>query len=73
MMTTEDNRIWSFTTDPGRSEVSLLGLDAATGEEVVRRPVGRLPFDEPMELTGMIAPNGDMWQATATRMVKIEK
>ena len=33
--------------------------------------VAAAPLDEPLQLTGMIAPDGALWQGTATRMLKI--
>lgn len=70
-LTVEDGRIWALSRDGDGPVVSLLGVDAETGEEVTRTPVGVLPFDEPMQLTGMIAPDGTLWQGTATRMLKV--
>ncbi len=52
-------------------------IDADTGDEAVRTYVGEAPIDEPMELTGTIAPaagdggRGVMWQATMGRMLRI--
>jgi len=70
-LTVEDGRIWALSRDGDGPVVSLLGVDVETGEEVTRTPVGVLPFDEPMQLTGMIAPDGTLWQGTATRMLKV--
>ncbi|WP_165165299.1 hypothetical protein [Corynebacterium qintianiae] len=75
MLTAADNRIWALTTSDsaGRNEheVSLLGVDASTGNEVARLPLGVWPFDAPLQLTGMITPEGEVWQATATRLLRI--
>ena len=71
MLTLKDFRIWSLTTDQDSSRVWVVSVDARTGKETSRTPVGWLPFDEPMQLTGMITPDGVMWQATATRMLRI--
>lgn len=71
MLTLKDFRIWSLTTDQDSSRVWVVSVDARTGKETSRIPVGWLPFDEPMQLTGMITPDGVMWQATATRMLRI--
>lgn len=51
--------------------VNYVGVDFRTGERVVTRKVGDAPLDEPMQLTGMIAPGGVLWQGTVTRMLKI--
>lgn len=69
--TTGDNRIWALSRDADAATVSVVGIDAETGEEVSRTRVGVLPVDSPLQLTGMIAPDGTLWQATATRMLKI--
>ncbi|MGB3695897.1 MAG: hypothetical protein WBA05_00545 [Gordonia sp. (in: high G+C Gram-positive bacteria)] len=51
--------------------VNYAAVDFATGRRVVTRQVGVAPLDEPLQLTGMIAPNCVLWQGTATRMLKI--
>lgn len=57
--------------------VYYTALDADTGAEVVRQKVGDAPIDEPMELTGVVAPPaagdgpGVFWQATMGRMLRI--
>nr|WP_246372090.1 hypothetical protein [Gordonia humi] len=51
--------------------VNYVGVDFATGERIVTKKVGDAPFDEPMQLTGMIGPGGVLWQGTVTRMLKI--
>ncbi|MBM7368367.1 hypothetical protein [Gordonia hydrophobica] len=51
--------------------VNYAAVDFQTGRRVVTRQVGTAPFDEPLQLTGMIAPDGVLWQGTATRMLKI--
>ncbi|WQD13742.1 MAG: hypothetical protein U1U88_002091 [Lawsonella clevelandensis] len=58
MLTLKDFRIWSLTTDQDSSRVWVVSVDARTGKETSRTPVGWLPFDEPMQLTGMITPDG---------------
>ena len=55
--------------------VFYTAVDADTGDEVIRHKVGDAPVDEPMELTGTIAPTaggpGVYWQATMGRMLRI--
>ncbi|EGD55096.1 hypothetical protein [Gordonia neofelifaecis] len=51
--------------------VNYVAVDFQTGRRVVTRQVGVAPADEPMQLTGMIAPGGVLWQGTITRMLKI--
>ncbi|HJE89556.1 MAG TPA: hypothetical protein K8V11_00925 [Dietzia timorensis] len=56
--------------------VFYTAVDADTGEEVIRSKVGDAPVDEPMELTGTVAPSTDggpgvYWQATMGRMLRI--
>lgn len=58
--------------------VFYTAVEADTGEEVVRSKVGDAPVDEPMELTGTIAPTADgemgvYWQATMGRMLRIAR
>ena len=49
----------------------MLGIDADTGAETHRVPIGVQPFDAPLQLTGMVTPQGELWQATATRLLRI--
>lgn len=51
--------------------VYYLATDFATGRRVVSRQVGVAPADEPLELTGTIAADGTLWQATIGRMLAI--
>lgn len=51
--------------------VNYAAIDFATGRRIVTRRVATAPLDEPLQLTGMIAPDGALWQGTATRMLKI--
>ncbi|WP_411815646.1 hypothetical protein [Gordonia sp. SND2] len=51
--------------------VDYVAVDFQTGRRVATRRVGTAPIDEPMQLTGMIAPGGTLWQGTVTRMLKI--
>lgn len=58
--------------------VFYTAIDAETGDEVTRSFVGDAPLDEPMELTGTIAPRpgdadgpGVYWQGTMGRMLRI--
>ena len=53
--------------------VNFVAVDFATGRRVVTRQVGVAPVDEPMQLTGMIAPDGTLWQGTIGRMLKISR
>lgn len=53
--------------------VYLIGSDSATGRRVVTIPVGTGPVDEPLELTGTIARDGTLWQATVGRMLRIAR
>lgn len=53
-------------------------VDADTGREVIHSQVGSAPLDEPMELTGTVAPAagdddgpGVYWQGTMGRMLRI--
>lgn len=71
MLTLKDFRIWAFSTDLDSNNVSLISVDARTGKELTRTRVGVRPFDEPMQLTGLITPRGEVWQATATRMIRV--
>jgi len=72
VLTEQDRTIWSLSTDPARVRVDLVGVSADTGEEVVRRQVGNLPVDLPMQLTGMVTPDGAYWQGTVTRMLRLK-
>lgn len=59
---------------PGPQQVGpvhYVATDFATGRRVVTRQVGVAPVDEPLQLTGMIAPDGALWQGTFSRMLKI--
>ncbi len=62
---------WGQSAGP----VYYSAIDADTGAEVVREKVGDGPVDEPMELTGTIAPGahgqGVYWQGTVGRMLRI--
>ncbi|WP_020172517.1 hypothetical protein [Gordonia polyisoprenivorans] len=51
--------------------VDYIASDFATGRRVVTRQVGTAPIDEPLELTGTIAADGTLWQATVGHMLKI--
>lgn len=51
--------------------VDYIATDFATGARVETVPVGSAPVDEPLELTGTIAADGTLWQATVGRMLKI--
>ncbi|MGC5246741.1 hypothetical protein ACPXB3_07430 [Gordonia sp. DT219] len=51
--------------------VDYVATDFATGRRVVTRQVGTAPVDEPLELTGTIAADGSLWQATVGHMLKI--
>lgn len=57
--------------------VYYTAVDADTGEETVGTKVGDAPVDEPMELTGTVAPGaaegdpGVFWQAAMSRMLRI--
>lgn len=53
--------------------VYYVATDFATGQRVRTLRVGDGPIDEPLELTGTIAPDGTMWQATVGRMLKISR
>lgn len=72
VLTLKDRRIWALSTTPGSLSVDLIGVDADTGHEVARRPLGSMPFDMPMQLTGMITPDGAYWQGTLTRMIRLQ-
>lgn len=74
-----DGMIHGLTYGPYRPGPQQLGpvnyaaIDFATGRRVVTRQVATAPLDEPLQLTGMIAPDGTLWQGTATRMLKIAR
>ncbi len=51
--------------------VNYVAIDFATGRRIVTERVGAAPVDEPLQLTGMIAPDGTLWQGTVTRMLKV--
>ena len=51
--------------------VNYVAVDFHTGRRVNTLDVGFAPFDEPLQLTGMIAPDGSLWQGTFGRMLKI--
>ncbi len=51
--------------------VNYVATDFRTGRRVVTRQVGFAPFDEPLQLTGMIAPDGSLWQGAFARMLRI--
>lgn len=51
--------------------IDYIATDFATGARVRTLHVGEGPVDEPLELTGTIGPDGALWQATATRMIKV--
>lgn len=51
--------------------VDYIATDFATGRRVVTQQVGVAPVDEPLELTGTIARDGTLWQASVGRMLKI--
>lgn len=53
--------------------VNYVAVDFRTGKRAVTRHVGTAPFDEPLQLTGMIAPDGALWQGTFGRMLKIAR
>ncbi|UQE75357.1 hypothetical protein MYK68_01615 [Gordonia sp. PP30] len=53
--------------------VNYVAVDFHTGRRVVTRQVGVAPLDEPLQLTGMIAPDGALWQGTFSRMLKIAR
>ncbi|MGC5259239.1 hypothetical protein ACPXCG_23095 [Gordonia sp. DT218] len=53
--------------------VDYVATDFATGRRVRTLKVGDAPIDEPLELTGTIARDGTMWQATLGRMLKIAR
>lgn len=72
VLTEQDRTIWSLSSDPARLRVDLVGVSADTGEEVSRRQVGSLPADLPMQLTGMVTPDGAYWQGTVTRMLRLK-
>ncbi|AWB84567.1 hypothetical protein C3E79_08780 [Corynebacterium liangguodongii] len=75
MLTKKDHTIWALSTGKAdgsaEHEVSLIGVDAETGAETHRLPIGLQPFDAPLQLTGMITPAGEFWQATATRLLRV--
>ncbi|MFW0793580.1 hypothetical protein AAFP30_07195 [Gordonia sp. CPCC 205515] len=61
---------------PGIQQVGpiyYLATDFATGRRVATVRVGDGPVDEPLELTGTIARDGTLWQATVGRMLKIAR
>ena len=68
ILTLEDRRIWSMSTDETDQIVSIAAIDADTGEEVFRREIGEKPLDDPGQMTGLITPDGTYWQATFFRM-----
>nr|VDG62772.1 Uncharacterised protein [Streptococcus thermophilus] len=68
ILTLQDRRIWSMSTDDADNVVSFAGVDADTGEEVFRKEVGQKPLDDPGQMTGLITPDGVYWQATFFRM-----
>lgn len=72
ILTEQDRTIWSLSSDPSKLRVDLVGVSADTGEVVARRQVGTLPVDLPMQLTGMITPDGAYWQGTVTRMLRLK-
>lgn len=72
ILTEKDRRIWALSTDPRTLRVDLIGVNADTGAEVVRRQVGTKPVDMPMQLTGMITPDGAYWQGTLGRMLRLK-
>lgn len=51
--------------------VYYIATDFETGRRVATVQVGEAPFDEPLELTGTIAPDGSLWQASLGRMLKV--
>lgn len=51
--------------------VNYVAVDFRTGRRVTTLPVGIAPVDEPLQLTGMIAPDGSLWQGTFGRMLRI--
>ncbi len=51
--------------------VNYVAIDFHTGRRVATARVGDAPIDEPLQLTGMIAPDGSLWQGTFSRMLKI--
>ncbi|UVF80650.1 hypothetical protein NWF22_08395 [Gordonia mangrovi] len=53
--------------------VYYVATDFATGKRVRTLRVGDAPIDEPLELTGTIARDGTLWQATIGRMLKITR
>lgn len=68
ILTLDDRRIWSMSTDASDQVVSFAAIDADTGEEVFRREIGEKPLDDPGQMTGVITPDGAFWQATFFRM-----
>lgn len=68
ILTLDDGRIWSMSTDAADHEVSFAAIDAETGEEVFRHKIGEKPLDDPGQMTGLITPDGVFWQATFFRM-----
>lgn len=68
ILTRDDRRIWSLSTDADDQVVSFAAVDADTGEEVFRREIGEKPLDDPGQMTGLITPDGVYWQATFFRM-----
>ncbi|MEE4024495.1 hypothetical protein V1Y59_15525 [Gordonia sp. PKS22-38] len=53
--------------------IYYVATDFATGKRVRTLKVGDGPIDEPLELTGTIARDGTLWQATVGRMLKIAR
>ncbi|MFC0313389.1 hypothetical protein ACFQNE_13230 [Gordonia phosphorivorans] len=78
-LSTGDGLIHSLgygTYRPGPQQVgpvNYVAVDFRTGKRVVTRQIGVAPLDEPLQLTGMIAPDGSLWQGTLGRMVKISR
>lgn len=68
ILTLEDRRIWSMSTDETDQIVSTAAIDADTGEEVFRRVIVEKPLDDPGQMTGLITPDGTYWQATFFRV-----
>ncbi|MFD1812043.1 hypothetical protein [Rhodococcus gannanensis] len=64
----------SGSADSGLQQVGPVyytAVDFETGERRAHTKVGDGPIDEPTQLTGTIAPDGSLWQATFGRMLKI--
>ncbi|AZA14209.1 hypothetical protein ACFPVT_09800 [Corynebacterium choanae] len=71
ILSTADGMIYSLATKPDSPQIIYQGIAAATGEVSFSQPIGWWPVDEPMELTGMITPDGTYWQATMGHMYRI--